>query len=128
VFNFEEEPKAFEAKDIWSLRHLPIGYRWRQFIHFVQLGFRLKAAGFASTQFDNAWKALCQKTVLLRKDERDFYSKFLDDPVQETGEERQRRLGEWANLTVNQALLAYGDRATQPFVQVLSQGQKRALI
>jgi hypothetical protein len=45
---------------------------------------------------------------------------ILDDPVQETGEERQRRLGEWANLTVNQALLAYGDRATQPFVQVLS--------
>jgi hypothetical protein len=128
VFNFEEEPRTFEAKDIWSLRHLPLSYRWQEFINFVQLSLHLKTAFVASMQFDNAWKVLRQRTALLRAGERAFYSKFLDEPEHETDEERQRRLREWAELTAEQALQAYGDRVTQQFVQIAPQGQKRALI
>jgi hypothetical protein len=127
VFNFSNKAKTFQPRDIWCLRHLALGFRYNEYLEFAHLGLLLKNAPQPSTKFDSAWQVLRLKTDLLRKNERVFYSKNLDEPAQETDEQRQRRKGKWAELTAKQALPICVDTIREIYDRVVSQGQKRAL-
>jgi hypothetical protein len=127
VFNFSNKAKTFQPRDIWCLRHLALGFRYNEYLEFAHLGLLLKNAPQPSTKLDSAWQVLRLKTDLLRKNEQVFYSKNLDEPAQETDEQRQRRKGKWAELTAKQALPICVDTIREIYDRVVSQGQKRAL-
>jgi hypothetical protein len=127
VFNFEEEARTFQPKDIWNLRHLDLDTRCQEHANFVHLGLLLQSPGQNKKQFFSAWKVLRLRTDKLRGREQAFYQKFLEEPEQETQQERQRRTQEWARLTAEQALGTHIDPHTNQLVQDVQAGQKRTL-